>query len=92
MQLYDPRGVIHVEERELAPRVTALAGLRVAILDNTKWNGRRVLEGAIDALAREHAFASVRRYTKAHFSMNADQDLIERVAAENDVAFLGIGD
>ena len=90
--LYDPCGVIHAEHRELGPRVTALEGLRVAILDNTKWNGRKVLESTIDVLAREHAFASVRTYKKVHFSMNAEPELLAQIAAENDVALVGIGD
>ena len=92
VQLYNPRGVIHIEKRELAPRVCSLAGLRVAILDNTKWNGRKVLESAIDVLAREHGFASVRTYKKVHFSMNAEPELIEQIARESDVALAGIGD
>ncbi|HEX3464928.1 MAG TPA: hypothetical protein VHS78_12845 [Candidatus Elarobacter sp.] len=91
-RIYDPRGVVHAEHRELAPRVPSPAGLRVGILDNTKWNGRRVLERTIEILAETAPFASVTRYTKEGFSVNAEDELIARIAAENDLALVGIGD
>lgn len=90
--IYDPRGVVHAERRELAPRVASPAGLRVAILDNTKWNGRRVLERTMEILAESAPFASVTRYVKESFSVNAEDELIARIAAENDLALVGIGD
>jgi hypothetical protein len=90
--IYDPRGVVHAERRELAPRIASPAGLRVAILDNTKWNGRRVLERTIEILGETTPFASVTRYTKESFSVNAEDELIARIAAENDLALVGIGD
>jgi hypothetical protein len=89
--IYDPRGV-HAERRELAPRVAATNNLRVGILDNTKWNGRRVLERTAAILGERSPFACVTRYTKESFSVNAEDELIARIAAENDVVLVGIGD
>lgn len=91
-RIYDPRGVVHAEHRELAPRVASPAGLRVGILDNTKWNGRRVLERTMEILAETNRFGSVTRYTKESFSVDAEDELIARIAAENDLALVGIGD
>jgi hypothetical protein len=91
-RIYDPRGLVHAEHRELAPRVASPAGLRLGILDNTKWNGRRVLERTAQILGEQTPFASVTRYTKESFSVNAEDELIARIAAENDVALIGIGD
>ncbi len=90
--LFDPRGVVHAEHRDLAPRITSAVGLRLGILDNTKWNGRRVLERTAELLAEQTPFASVTRYKKESFSVNAEDELIARIAAENDVALIGIGD
>ncbi len=90
--VYDPRGEVHVEHREPAPRVTSLAGLRVGILDNTKWNGKQLLERTMALLGETNTFASVNRYKKESFSVNAEPELIARIAAENDVALIGIGD
>ncbi len=91
-RIYDPRGVVHAEHRELAPRVASVAGLRVGILDNTKWNGRRVLERTMEILAETTPFAAVTRYTKESFSVSAEDELIARIAAENDLGLIGIGD
>jgi hypothetical protein len=92
MNVYDPRGAVHAEHRELAPRVASVRGLRLGILDNTKWNGRRVLERTAELLGEQTPFASVTRYTKESFSVNAEDELIARIASENDVALVGIGD
>jgi hypothetical protein len=89
---YDPRGVVHAEHRELAPRVAPAAGLRLGVLDNTKWNGWRVLERTAAIIGEAMPFASVTRYKKESFSVNAEPELIARIAAENDVALVGIGD
>ena len=90
--LFDPRGVVLAEHREIAPRVASAAGLRLGILDNTKWNGWRVLERTAQLLAEQTPFASVTRYKKESFSVNAEDELIARIAAENDLALVGIGD
>ena len=41
--VFDPRGRVDAERVELAPRTAALRGLRLGILDNTKWNANRLL-------------------------------------------------
>ncbi|MEO7040293.1 MAG: hypothetical protein ABI186_09720 [Candidatus Elarobacter sp.] len=91
-KIYDPRGVVHAEHREIAPRIASLAGLRVGVLDNTKWNGWKVLERTMSLLGEQTHFASVTRYKKESFSVDAEPELIARIAAENDVALIGIGD
>ncbi|HEY4440934.1 MAG TPA: hypothetical protein VGN14_10775 [Candidatus Elarobacter sp.] len=90
--LYDPRGEIRAEHRALSPRIAALDGLRVAVLDNTKWNGWKLLNRTMELLGDDHRFASVTRYKKESFSSVADEALIARIAAENDIALTGIGD
>jgi hypothetical protein len=84
--------VVHAEHRDIAPRVASLEGLRVGVLDNTKWNGWKVLERTMAILGEQTPFAVVTRYKKESFSVNAEPELIARIAAENDVALIGIGD
>ena len=91
-KFYDPRGVVNAEHRDLAPRVASAGGLRVAVLDNTKWNGWKVLKRTAALLGEATPFASVTRYKKESFSVVAEPELIARIAAENDVALIGIGD
>jgi len=92
MQTYDPRGVVRADERVLAKRVGKLDGLRVGILDNTKWNANKLLRAVRDQLQSEHRLASVNYYRKESFSRFADPALIEQIRAENDVVFTAIGD
>ena len=90
--LYDPRGVVHAEHRDPAPRRASLDGLRVGVLDNTKWNGWKLLDRTMQLLGEDVRFGAVTRYKKESFSSNADDALLARIAAENDVALTGIGD
>lgn len=92
MQTYDPRGVVRADERALAKRVGKLDGLRVGILDNTKWNANKLLRAVRDQLQGEHQLASINYYRKESFSRFADPALIEQIRAENDVVFTAIGD
>jgi hypothetical protein len=84
--------VVRADERVLAKRVGKLDGLRVGILDNTKWNANKLLRAVRDQLQSEHRLASVNYYRKESFSRFADPALIEQIRAENDVVFTAIGD
>lgn len=90
--VYDPRGVVEAEARPISERVAALKGLKLGVLDNTKWNGRRLLEKTAVLMEAEGPFAEVRYYKKESFSKNAAPDLIARIAEENDVVLTAIGD
>ena len=59
-----------------APRVAALDGKRLGILDNTKWNAGRLLRKTAALLGERHQFAAVNYYRKESFSKAADPALI----------------
>lgn len=90
--VYDPRGVVEAEQLPLAPRVTTLDGLRLGVLDNTKWNAGKLLRAVVAQLGRQVALAEVTFYQKESFSKNAAEDLIARIAARSDIALVAIGD
>lgn len=90
--IYDPRGVVEAEPRPLSPRAPALKGLRLGVLDNTKWNGRRLLEKTVALLEAEGPFAEVRYYKKESFSKSAAPGLIEQIAEECEAVLTAIGD
>ena len=75
-----------------SPRVEALAGLRLGILDNTKWNANRLLRKTVARLGEQQRFAAVNYYRKESFSKAADPALIAQIAAENDIVLTAIGD
>lgn len=91
-RLYDPRGDVHAEHRDVAPRIASPDGLRLGVLDNTKWNGWKVLERTAALIGERTPLASVTRYKKESFSLVAEPELIARIAVENDLALIGIGD
>jgi hypothetical protein len=90
--VYDPRGVVEASPLTTAPRVKKLEGLRLALLDNTKWNANKLLRGVRDRLAQKHAFGAVNYYRKESFSLNAAPELLSEIAAGNDVVLTAIGD
>jgi hypothetical protein len=89
---FDPRGVVETEPLALAARVGGLDGLRLGVLDNTKWNANRLLRKTVTKLQEEFSFAAVNYYRKESFSKDADPALIEAIAANNDIVLTAIGD
>ena len=90
--VFDPRGVVEAVPMHLSPRVGALRGLRLAILDNTKWNANRLLRKTAAGLKAQLGFAATNYYRKESFSKDADPALLARIAADNDVVVTAIGD
>jgi hypothetical protein len=90
--VFDPRGAVETEPLALAPRKDGLAGLRLGVLDNAKWNAGRLLRTAAARIGEEHALAAVNYYRKESFSKDAEPELLARIAAENDVVLTAIGD
>jgi hypothetical protein len=90
--VYDPRGTVNAEARPVAPRIGALQGLHIGVLDNTKWNANRLLRKTAARLDERFRFASVNYYRKESFSKVADPALVARIAAENDIVLTAIGD
>ncbi len=91
-RVYDPRGIVEAEAKPISKRFSSLKGLRVGVLDNTKWNGRRLLEKTLSLLGEEEGLGQVTYYKKESFSKNADPGLIGQIAAESDVVITAIGD
>ena len=90
--VFDPRGAVTAARVRLAPRPATLRGVRLGMLDNSKWNASRLLKRTADALAGDGGPAAVRRYVKDSFSREATDALLDRIAAENDVVVTAIGD
>ena len=91
--VFDPRGVVGLESRPTSARKSDLKGLRLGILDNSKWNANKLLRGASEALSEDIEFAAVNYYVKKHgFSSDAPPELIEQIASENDIVLTAIGD
>lgn len=90
--VYDPRGIVETVPRAIAARPANLNGLRLAVLDNTKWNAGSFLRIVSDELAKAYEFSAVTVYKKENFSLAASQELLDTIAANNDIALTAIGD
>ena len=90
--IYDPRGIVYTELSPVAPRKVTLNGLRLAVLDNTKWNANKLLRGSVQLLDKKYGFAQINYYRKENFSKNAAPELISQIAANNDLVLTAIGD
>lgn len=90
--LFDPRGVVDLAVASLAPRKPQLDGLRLGVLDNSKWNANKLLRGAAAALGEGIRFAAVNYYVKESFSKDAAPELITQIARDNDIVLTAIGD
>ena len=89
---FDPRGLVETEPLALSERPATLDGLRLGVLDNTKWNANRLLRKTVAKLQQDHSFAAVNYYRKESFSKEADPALIATIAADNDIVVTAIGD
>jgi hypothetical protein len=88
--LLDPTGERRPGERAPAPRLPALAGKTVAVLDISKPRGDVFLDRVAEQLAARGA--KVRRYTKPTFSKPAPADQRRRIAEECDGVIEGLAD
>ncbi len=90
--VFDPRGRVYSSNTPIAARPTSLDGLRLAILDNSKWNANKILRASTAALEQTIRFSGVNYYVKQSFSKDAAPELIEEIAANNDLVLTAIGD
>jgi hypothetical protein len=92
LTVFDPRGRVETRLLAPAPRVAGLDGLRLGILDNTKWNAGRLLRKTASRLGERFGFAAVNYYKKESFAKAADPTLLAAIAADNDIILTAIGD
>jgi hypothetical protein len=90
--VFDPRGRVDAERVALSPRPAMLRGLRLGILDNTKWNANRLLRKTAARLDAEFGLGAIGYYRKESFSKSADPALIAEIAANADIVLTAIGD
>jgi hypothetical protein len=89
---YDPRGILDTVTAPIAPRPKTLKGLRLGVLDNSKWNANKLLRGATVALGETNKFGDIRYYVKHSFSKDAVPELIAEIAERCDIVLTAIGD
>jgi flavorubredoxin len=92
IEILDPTTEAATQTIAYSPRPTALAGKRVALIQNTKYNSDRLLARIGDLLKAEYGVAEWRMYNKHNASVPAHAEIIEEVKKSADVMVAGIGD
>ena len=92
MELLDPTVEQPKQAIDFAPRPKALAGKRVALIENTKHNSDRLLERIGDILKKEQGVAEWKIFHKHNSSVPAHKEVIDEVKAGYDVMVAGVGD
>jgi hypothetical protein len=86
----DPTLEVEVHHRERAPRPAAMH--TIGLLDNGKTNSDKVLKKVAEMLTARYPDLQVYYYRKPGAYRPAPDALLDQVAAECDVALVGIGD
>ena len=92
LRVYDPCGQVVANKQKLAARVPALDGLRLSVLDNTKWNAMTLLRKIAALLQEREQLADIHYFRKEAFSKPAAGDLLQQIAATSDIVITAIGD
>lgn len=92
MKLFDPTTPPVAQSLTLARRPASLAGLRLGLVDNTKFNSDTLLRKLAERLERRHGarVTSVRR--KRSPSHEIDGDDVQTLRSQADLVVSGIGD
>lgn len=91
-KIYDPRGSVAAQMREISPRASSLQGLRLGVLDNTKWNANKLLRALREELAAQHGLKPTGYYRKESFSRFAEPQLLDEIRKQSDLVVTAIGD
>jgi hypothetical protein len=92
IEILDPTTEAATQAIAYAPRPTALAGKRVALIENTKFNSDKLLLRIGEILKAEYGAAEARIWRKKNASVPAHDAIIEEVTKTCDVVVAGIGD
>jgi hypothetical protein len=92
MEILDPTLEAAAQPIAYRPRPESLAGKRVGLIENTKFNSDRLLEKVGDILKAEYGAAETRLWRKHNASVPAHAEIIEELRQTCDVMVAGIGD
>ncbi|MGQ4807552.1 hypothetical protein NKDENANG_00906 [Candidatus Entotheonellaceae bacterium PAL068K] len=79
-------------ESTYAPRLPALAGTRVGLLDNSKHNADKLLDALVALLDAQYGFTNIVRHRKPSASKPVATEVIEAFCHTCDLVLVGVGD
>ena len=91
-ELLDPTVEATTQPIGYVDRPASLAGKRVALIENTKFNSDKLLLKIGEILKAEHGVAETRLFHKHNASVPAHEEIIQEVRKTCDVVVAGVGD
>jgi hypothetical protein len=88
--LLDPTAELQPVAKQLLPRLHALKGMTVGLLDISKPRGREFLDEVEKQLLE--LGATIKRYTKPTFTRVAPRELTQKISVECDAVIEGLAD
>ena len=92
MKLFDPTSTPRERAITLAPRLRDLHGLRVGLVENTKFNSDVILTKLGERLARQHGMTVSRMIRKRSPSHAVTEEAAEELRRISDFVVSGVGD
>jgi hypothetical protein len=92
VKLFDPTTTPAARGLTLAPRPPSLAGLRLGLVDNTKFNSDTLLTKLAARLAGRHGVRVTVTRRKRSPSHEVDENDIKTLRSQADLVVSGIGD
>ena len=92
MDLMDPTAGPEFAEIKLAPRPKSLQGLRVGLIENTKFNSKTLLLKVAQRLEQRYGMTVTLLNRKRSPSHEVDTGAVEEFRAKADFVISGIGD
>jgi hypothetical protein len=92
IELLDPTTEAAAQAMTYVARPDTLAGKRIALVENTKFNSDKLLLKIGGLLVRDYGAAEVKLYHKRNASVPAHEEIIADVVKSCDLVVAGIGD
>ena len=92
LELLDPTVERTAQTVAYVPRPDSLAGKRVGLIENTKFNSNRLLEKIGEILKAEYGVAETRMWSKHNAGVPAHDEIIQELKKTCDLMVAGIGD
>jgi len=92
IELLDPTAEAAAQTVAYTARPDTLAGKRVALIENTKFNSDKLLLRIGELLKQEYSVAETKLYRKRNASVPAHEEIIADVQRSCDLVVAGIGD
>jgi len=92
IEILDPTVEVTAQPLHFVPRPGSLAGKRIGLVENTKFNSDRLLQKIGDILVTDYGAASARMWRKHNAGVPAHDEIVKEIRATCDVMVAGIGD